>query len=813
VQGLISASVGQPNKTAVVLADLDSVGDTHILVINNGRLMAINGLPDTTGVLSPTLSEYDMADGAMLGGFIKWARLTYPAERATFSFIGHGAALFPETAIGNVFSNAVAVQARARAVALPSHLGVHPDYTDANPAGVLSTNDLAEALRAGTQEGQSPLDVVDVVHCFAASIEELYPLRAFARATTASPNYAYFDPLMPGALLRALQFGATASDLAGAIVHVYDAVLPPDEHPRILVAVDNSRLEAVKVAWDALSQQLLDEPAGMRPGIVAAYKASSKYDTTLCAPQDWQLAPPDALADMTEFAAALAVSSTLELHRRAISATLALNQAVIATVSRDGSPWFAQTDPAPSWTFTGKGISIYADFMGRENNGVRDLSYQSTWYTYTVSAMNQQPYEFIRPPAQGGATWADVFAWFWDGITTHPVACLPTVPPVHQTVGDLSVARILLPLTRTAIVSKPLPIGVVIRTNQVAINPMVQFAVYEGDAVVYSDTIGAHYLITGEHLVQASRPWIPTAGGVYTIEVAVDPYNLVQESNENNNAQVVRIVALDGPIFARPVITGHVFGDAQWLTGPTVTLEIFPQAIVGAPPIDALKIVAYQFVADATRPALAPVKVAEQTITSPTLPAVPYTLPADLKPGPVVLHVWALSSAGSSLRPAAIWFNYTPQDRPIDEDEAQYFVFMGAAGTTYQIDLAVPDGTDANLFVWYPYNHETPDAAGISDGSDTVVIDAPVSGMYFVAVRGETIGGTLYALNLTPNVMPLNASGAAGAAKAFATPARAANNSAAEETTIPDSRPSVQSPIPELPQESVVRAFLPVLVR
>ena len=85
LNSLALATLGHPEKTAVVLADLHKVGDTHIRIVSNGVISTVLGLPTSAGVLDLNLHEYDVADGVTLGGFLRWARAAYQADNTLFT--------------------------------------------------------------------------------------------------------------------------------------------------------------------------------------------------------------------------------------------------------------------------------------------------------------------------------------------------------------------------------------------------------------------------------------------------------------------------------------------------------------------------------------------------------------------------------------------------------------------------------------------------------------------------------------------------------------------------------------------------------
>jgi hypothetical protein len=280
---------------------------------------------------------------------------------------------------------------------------------------MLSTYDLAEALRIGTQDGANSIDVMNASFCFGLSLENSYPLRDYVTTIVGSPNYLYFSPDLAGVALQATNPAQTAEEMASAIVTAYDAALPAADHPRIITAIRTAPLDAVKEAWDAVSYHLMQ---GLRdPLLIADYKAklrqayldSGKYDTTFCNPQDWDCATPDAVVDAI-FADHLRAQFG-ELSDVGIAAGDALglfNTMVITRAVQNGAPWFA-APLTPTWNFDGNiGIGLYADLEGKAlPGGLVELNGIAHWYTATVTADNPHPYALIASGVYG-YTWADV---------------------------------------------------------------------------------------------------------------------------------------------------------------------------------------------------------------------------------------------------------------------------------------------------------------------------------------------------------------------------------------------------------------------
>lgn len=486
VQSIVAATAdGQ--RTAVILADRNGPADTHILLASGGVLTPVAGLPDGTGNLTTAVDELNTADGTALGHFLVWALQTYPAPRTLVSYVGHGAPFAPETdiatALGLDNNNGDIPDPNpddALLPPLPIHVDVNAALTDHTSRDLISPHDLAVALQAVASAGLPPITVLDLVHCFSGTIEQLYEISRVTNGTgapiattlTASPNYTFFAPTMLGAALAELSLTQTAQNTAVSLITSYDAHLSTyDEadsdvpHPRQLIAIDSEFVPAIKEAWDQVAFHLLQDFPTAEQAVTAVYASATvdKYDTTFCQPLDYELAPPDALVDMTRFARELGLQYAPS-HPVAMwsGQTVArLNTAVLEVIMRNGQPWFAPQAPPPVWNFDEtQGIALYADFVGMSlpPETSRALIWQSHWYTDTQFAGptgNPHPYAFVQggydgaqwQPTGTGQNWADFMARWWgetlDGDTEALAtsACIPEFPLVRQ--GQLFLPAII----------------------------------------------------------------------------------------------------------------------------------------------------------------------------------------------------------------------------------------------------------------------------------------------------------------------------------------------------------------------------------
>lgn len=572
LQSIISATINAERKAAIVLADLDGYGDTRLLIVKGGVVTPVDGLPfyhapSQSASIQPALSELDMADGAVLGALIRWARQLYPAEVTLFSFVGHGAPLAPAYRPADIAAPTPEPGGTPTPAPplnpLPPRWAAHAGLTDFHSASLLSVHDLANALRIGTDNGQNPLTVLDLLHCFSASIEELYEVHPYTKMVVASPNYAYAQPAMLGAALQALQPTMPATTLGGTLVQVYDSALPVEGHPRLMVAVEGARIAPIKAAWDQTAQHLYgalgDDPQA-RAKITGAYTASAKYDTTLCDAQDWRLQPPDALSDMADFADQLSVQfgAGSPVSTWAITTTQRISEAITARAAQDGSPWFVETTPVPHWRFDAPGISLFTDFAPLIKQDTPHFSWQAHWYTDTASSGNPYPFAFIQG-GEAGIGWADIFSRFWAGQIISTTNCLPSF--IHgQGQGELALTGLQVypaagVITLTA--GAPITVSVVISSAEAATNPLLRVSVYQNEQLAFVDVVGAGYL--APHMAKVidwRRGWTPAASGLFTIQVEIDADKRFIETNEGDNMQQAAVqVELSYPAYL-PLI-GH----------------------------------------------------------------------------------------------------------------------------------------------------------------------------------------------------------------------------------------------------------------
>ena len=797
IEGLIAASVNATDKTSLVLADLDSADDTNILLIHNGVVTPVVGLPDLSGTLTTTVTEYDMTDGVHLASFLRWALQTHTDEETNtvLSYYGHGTFLAPVTDASSLFVEAT------------------PHWTDSHPyPAVVTPHALRQMLDIGTNGGSMSLDVLDLAHGFSLSLEEVYEVLndgglPYAETIVGSPNHAYFLPQMAGDALAAINISPDAASIATEVMEAYDAALaqadlvdgdPDVDHPRTLTVIDTVILQetipfaGIKPLFDEMAAYLLAEfdndAAGTIAKLEAAVANTPRYDTTYCAPQDWELSSSDGLVDVGAFLPQLVqqFGTQTGVGLRALQAHSILSSAVVARTVTNGTPWFAAPQ-TPQWTFEQAhvlGISLYADLHGIVDGDTRTLSRPLSFYS-NPSSSSPIPYQFIVNPS--GATWSDVLHRYWgervsaEGLTLLAESCLsPLQSEVIQ--GELTVESIILPVEGTLHVGQPASLAAVIRSESAVVNPLVQFNVYQDATLVFSDTVGAGYLVNGTYAIESAQPFTPTAATAYRFEVTVDPDQRIQESDETNNTMSRSDVAASRTPFDLNVTMQNA---SQWVHGDTIGLQV-----TGNQPVTVLLVQLYQFESGSNPNTQVPVLVSQVDIFAPSMPLHMLTLPETLAPGPVVLNVWGVSAGGQLNQSAEIvHFNYAPNGDSLAVGEKVYYRFNAANNDDVTIEINVPTG-NAAMRIWEPNNNWS---AFQVVGGGAIPFNPAQAGDYLVEVEALAVG-TTYSISATHN----------------ADPTRIVDGEV-EQVQLP--RPTLQEPILEVPTEPPIwRVYVPTLL-
>jgi hypothetical protein len=260
--------------------------------------------------------------------------------------------------------------------------------------------------------------------------------------------------------------------------------------------------------------------------------------------------------------------------------------------------------------------------------------------------------------------------------------------------GELTAEQIIFPLPSTIHAGYPTKLAVAVGTEEVATNPLVSFNVYDSEhTLVYSDTVGAGYLVAAIRYIEASTPWTPASSGIFTLEMIVDSDNSFLETNESNNiTTTVDAAFADSPF----EMTATTLDNRQWFDTQTIDLQITAEEA-----IDTLIVQIYEYVPAGTEPnTQLPAKTHQLYFTSPLLPNFSFDLPDEVKAGALTLHLWNISQSGQLNQQVAIVdFNYNPMST-VDMG-SDYFTFKAEGGNNLELSLNVMAG-EAKLYIWSP---------------------------------------------------------------------------------------------------------------
>lgn len=607
VETILEATRTAPNTTAALVVDLDGIGDSHVVIIRNGAVERVLGastlnellaekfagwnlaqtpeprLPNASGNLStPSIFEYYMTDANTLGGILRWLFNTYVQDAETthtlVSYIGHGVGVVPDAELSNIlgasYCNGSAPFGVIKAngiIALPSSRGAHPAFTDCHGVfdasaekyrpTLLAPRSLANALR--TAFANSPvkqIDVLDLFHCFALSLEALVEFAPngvpLAKMVIGSPNYTFFAPEMTGAPVAENERTVFSQEWAGAIIKRYDTILraglsTPEEstyYPRLLVAVDGAKIGTMADRLNQVAAAMVTawpdsvKRTGMQQSLRAAYTAAGKYDTTYCnidpAAQQWTLSAPDALTDLGDFAQKLSTTSTDgQISAGAQALYAAVNDAIgERRIAENGIPYGLTPAATASWDFTGySGISLYSDFA--RNKLPTPIGDTRNWQAYWYNN-NKMAYNFTAQ-----SQWDDLLNLFWQADDPYgqvkKVFCLPVLVLMPEEVGTgIAMTAITTPAVPPLTVGQPLHFTAQLLAESATERyTEVSFQLTMNNSSVFSETVVISKLLAAGEVVTVTtgNPWLPSTPGPATLTVTADPNDRLIEENETNN--------------------------------------------------------------------------------------------------------------------------------------------------------------------------------------------------------------------------------------------------------------------------------------
>ena len=726
-----------------------------------------------------------MTDGAMLGGFIQWARANFSADTETFSYLGHGMFAPPAPNLSPIvsnpqqISNTIPVNSQFPLPLPTSYIGANPGYTDFNTAlgggrpKFLAPHTLRIALNSGTSNGTSPLDLVDLVHCFSGSIEELYEVAnatgsPFATRFVASANYRFFDTKMIEDSLLAQRAGSSADVLGTAIINAYEDVLasadlsldndPDVDFPRTIVVVDPTKLQAVKNTADLLGTEIIagltNNTTSTLNGLALAQQNAGVYYDTTCS-GDFECNRDDAVADVGALAQALETQFGIgdPIGSAAEMLKFAVQEAVVDEIMVNGTPWFKRT--SPTWMMqngnnSAVGLGIYADWHGIEKS---PNNYELSWHAIFYTPVMTDVLLFLQ---QGTATntWAEAFQTYWekrialgDSVTT--AACLPELPFLPYK-ADITAAEIVLPFFGTVQrTGAQAVLGGNITTDSAVSSVEVQFRVLNAvnNTPVFTSTVTTGRLVTGTHYFEAPATWTVNLPS-FKVELSADSNFPTIDPDYSNNVITSTIYnASSGTPFTFTATTAN-----QWISTPSFPLALTSSLYT----VQTVRVNSYHFQPSPDPLTQLPVRIGSTTNIGglSTAGSLTYAWPTGVTPGYHELHVWGVRSTGLSETFSRIGVNYAPANASLPADQKHHFRVDTNSGDAMAFNLAVTG--NVTMRIWQPGMLSmalvVPPSA-VSTGGGTLTLSSLQSGEYLIEMVGGSGGGS-YTLTVNRNGAP-----------------------------------------------------------
>ena len=751
------------NKTAISLIDFDRHGDTTIHVSHNGETLPILGLPTTSGVLDNTINEYDMSNGSQLGGFLKWALDTYAdaQTQVIFEFIGHGTFVMPD----GEYPSPDQSESRFR---MTYEVGANPGYTDLHPSpSVIAPQDIRQMLEIGTRNGTVPLDVLDLTHCFAGTVEELYELvndgAPYAEVVIASPSYGYVSETLFGDALAAINAQDSAETTAQTILNAYDNALTTIEqggditHPALWTVVDLAVFNDVKPALDALSNALSIEFnnnfADTRTKLQQAQQAAQLYDTSF-AQADFSLDNTDALVDiksyMQQLRAVFGASSSVGVAAADVESVV--DAAILHTVRRAGAPYLAPNTGA--WPFDSAeraGLALFAPFTPYQPSGSNKLHvpWQTMHYVQTPDSGYPNPFALLKPATDGAATWATIVQRFWATGNLIFAADLPQLTPMQQE-GEIRPVDIVLPAPSAVYRTTPTKVAAIIHADRPLYGVQVRFEVLENGVPVFDEVVAITELHEGDNLIETRSHWTPSRAVGYMVRVSADSSNLVLETDEGDNVLVSPVRQID----PEPSTIITATESVQLFRTRTITFEVEHSSSVDPTERYSSGLATlYSFRINPNNGRIHSSTLEQRNIPftisngvgTLTLPETGSETGNPIEAGVYRLDVWGagrgrLGSTSQSLR-----INYAPEAY-VQSPERTFYHIRPEYNETISINVAVTNGSVR----WYLWSPSMPRTAMKFDGNTAHQVTNAAQGTYVVMVERLTANPTV-TLNVTRN--------------------------------------------------------------
>lgn len=320
------------------------------------------------------MGELAMDDPVTLTTFVTWARTTYPSQHYALIMDGHGSGL------GGLMYD--------------SHSG------DLGKGHSMSIKQWGAALRAATNNGAQPLDVLYMHACQMGMIEDAYEVRGLTSYYVASEATAW-GPYTAAAYYDIL--GATATttpfDLAKRFADDYAGVVSRDGRPYTVSVANMAQIDSVNTAIGTFGQRLSREGVSL----AAIRRVVQRFDED----GDDLLETTDRYADFYHLAQLFRDSSSDTLDQQAAQQVMnaILNNYIV--VNHTGSGYVGPTVKGGNPTAYidnqhSHGVSIF--FPERSSSFYTEQNYAfaegATWPKHSATAL----------PAQATPSWGATLA-------------------------------------------------------------------------------------------------------------------------------------------------------------------------------------------------------------------------------------------------------------------------------------------------------------------------------------------------------------------------------------------------------------------
>jgi hypothetical protein len=284
--------------TVTVLYDPpDSTGITRYLVQPNGSY--------TDGVNRWNLPELNMGDPDTLSNFVTWSMDQFPADNYYLAIDDHGNGAY----------------------------GISFDATSLNDP--LSPPEVYSALKAATQNGARPIDILDYEACLMGLTENAYDVRNLVRYLVASEQISWGIDTYPN-YFRGLTSNTSPLSIGQRIVISYSTIATAGGYPHTMALIDTTRLDAVNTAVNNFAREITATKTYTAMMAARAKSQAFAADAEATNAQRAEYIDLWSLADQAR-AAGLVSNSTANAVKSAVSSAVIIERHVSGGV--DGIIW------------------------------------------------------------------------------------------------------------------------------------------------------------------------------------------------------------------------------------------------------------------------------------------------------------------------------------------------------------------------------------------------------------------------------------------------------------------------------------------